>query len=283
MDRICTTCGRNAVSDLGVFIDIPYRGLLRINVQDMVRRLGPSTPDEERQVIETKRQTLTLMLVKLKRLQDAAGVITVAPTLDYCLEDEEDFDEDGESASASDGVQSQRATRVTDAPGVEREQLAMPSNGTVTGQAVEVELRHRANQARREIDRLRDIIADISFQYSHVIRGAIRKSIRTASQKRIKALHNDLVLHARIYSRCRSRLIALKCDERWLRTFRALHRSDLKASTAILDPNIPGSSSLRLSWIWQTGRWHFFHSDTDADTDADRHDVSDPASLLECS
>ena len=37
-----------------------------------------------------------------------------------------------------------------------------------------------------------------------------------------------------------------------LNTFRILLKEDVKASTAIRDPNIAGSSSLQLSWIWQT-------------------------------
>jgi hypothetical protein len=37
-----------------------------------------------------------------------------------------------------------------------------------------------------------------------------------------------------------------------LKMFRILLKEDVKASTAILDPNITGSSSLQLSWIWQT-------------------------------
>lgn len=29
----------------------------------------------------------------------------------------------------------------------------------------------------------------------------------------------------------------------------------MKTSTAILDPNQPGSTDLKLSWIWHSGRW----------------------------
>jgi hypothetical protein len=56
-----------------------------------------------------------------------------------------------------------------------------------------------------------------------------------------------------------------------------LTRSDLKASTAILRPNIPGSSTLQLSWIWQTGRWFLF-----ANADATAAANADAAALLEC-
>ena len=162
--------------------------------------------------------------------------------------------------------------------------MSLPSSANIIGEPAQVEIHQQKRQAHWQIVRLRDIIADISFQYSHVIQGTIRRSVRATAQKRIKSLQNELVLHARIYSHCRTRLIALQCDERWLRIFRVLTRSDLKASTAILQPNLPGSSSLKLSWIWQTGRWYLFNSDANhvADADAEGHEQPDATSLLEC-
>jgi hypothetical protein len=41
-------------------------------------------------------------------------------------------------------------------------------------------------------------------------------------------------------------------DHTILDKFRILLKEDVKASTAIVDPNDTGSTSLRLSWIWQT-------------------------------
>lgn len=237
--------------------------------------------------MEQKRQTLATMLVTLKELQEAAGVMSLASGIEPFVENEGEFDEVSESASAS----ATSGTSDSNLSGsniklVERQVLTMASNRNVLGDLRELEIRHRIQQAHREVERLRDIVADISFQYSHVVRGAIRKSIRTTAQKRVKSLHRDLVLHARIYTRCRSRLLALDCDQRLLQIFRVLTRADLKASTAILTPNIPGSSGLQLSWIWQTGRWHLLTAGDDPDPDPDRSPDTDPeaspASLLEC-
>ena len=227
------------------------------------------------------------MLVKLRQLQDAAGVADLTSDSRDFDENEGEFDEVGESASANNVIQSQRPSRNSEPIGVERQRLILPSNGNVGGTAIEIELHHRTTQARRQVNQLRDIIADISFQYSHVIRGSSRKSVRTAAQKRVKYLHNDLVLQARIYTRCRSRLIALGCDQRLLNVFRVLTRSDLKASTAILRPNVPGASSIQLSWIWQTGRWHIFQPDPQLGSQSNAAAVAvadaDAANLLECS
>jgi len=38
-----------------------------------------------------------------------------------------------------------------------------------------------------------------------------------------------------------------------LNTFQLLSKEDVKASTAVLKLNIPGSSSIQHSWIWETG------------------------------
>jgi len=54
--------------------------------------------------------------------------------------------------------------------------------------------------------------------------------------------------------------VQLGADDKTLKTFRILLKEDVKASTAILDPNIAGSSSLQLSWIWQT---HISHVDSE--------------------
>ena len=38
--------------------------------------------------------------------------------------------------------------------------------------------------------------------------------------------------------------------------FKVLTVNDIKASTAIVNPNEPGSTQLKLSWIWQSASGH---------------------------
>ena len=47
-------------------------------------------------------------------------------------------------------------------------------------------------------------------------------------------------------------MIHLGADNKVLERFQILKKEDVRASTAIINPNIPGSSSVKLSWIWQT-------------------------------
>ena len=54
----------------------------------------------------------------------------------------------------------------------------------------------------------------------------------------------DQVAHySKVYCRAWAALVQLEADETTLNKFKVLTREDVKASTAILDPNIPGSSS----------------------------------------
>jgi hypothetical protein len=47
-------------------------------------------------------------------------------------------------------------------------------------------------------------------------------------------------------------MVQLGTDDHTLKMFQVLSRADVKASTAILDPNITRSSTIKLSWIWET-------------------------------
>ena len=72
-----------------------------------------------------------------------------------------------------------------------------------------------------------------------------------------------------MYKHCQSRLLALDCDADTLSIFQRLTKDDLNASTAILKPNLPGSTNLRLSWIWHNAHIRTGVISTGADADAD--------------
>ena len=44
--------------------------------------------------------------------------------------------------------------------------------------------------------------------------------------------------------------------------YRILTKEDLKSSMAILDPNKPGSTTLKLSWIWHSSKWLIMNDNT---------------------
>lgn len=128
--------------------------------------------------------------------------------------------------------------------------IALPSSA-VGGNHVlaPIELDLRRAQAERQLQELRELIAEKSFLYSHVIRVAPRKAVRTRARTNI-AKHNISIVHlCRSYMRTRSALLLLGAPSG---SHPILLKEHVKASTAILDPNLPGASRLQLSWIWQT-------------------------------
>ena len=114
-----------------------------------------------------------------------------------------------------------------------------------------VELSLRVKQATRYLSAVREAVAEKSFQYSHVMRGTHSKDIRTRSRAVIGKASDRISHYCRVYTRARAAMVRLGADEHTLKTFQVLSREDVKASTAILDPNITGSSTIQLSWIWE--------------------------------
>jgi hypothetical protein len=253
-----------------------------------------STP-EEQEIIDEKRAALVAMFAHLRDLQSIAGIVENSVNEKPVLDNETEYDEYDEYDESAN-----QTTPVLNPP--ERKVIVIPSNGNVKTDISDLEIKFRTRQANTELNQLRDLIADISFQFSHIIRGQIRKNIRTRSQKRIKLIHNQVTLHARIYARCRNHLVALDCGETILRQYRVLTKEDLKSSTEILDPNRPGSTRLRLSWIWHSSRWLLMNDNafpgaitesvfpvttesdavSDAVSDAGSVPFTDAATLREC-
>ena len=169
---------------------------------------------------------------------------------------------DGNEDEPHDDPVRVRLTRAQTAAGVpqsdtlapiERRQLSIPSAWSSIGSPHRVlELTLRICQANRTIQALRDSIADKSFQYSHVIRVAPRKSVRTRARATIAKLNHVIAYQCRVYARCRAAMVILGADATTLNKYQILLKEHVKSSSALLNPNEPGSSRVQLSWIWQS-------------------------------
>jgi len=128
--------------------------------------------------------------------------------------------------------------------------VILPSTHLPIGHALgNKELALHIKQATHYLAAIQEAVAEKSFQYSHIMRKAPSKSVRTRSRALISKLNHWIALCCQVYGRARTALVQLGADDKTLRTFRILLKEDVKASTAILDPNIAGSSSLQLSWM----------------------------------
>jgi hypothetical protein len=214
----------------------------RIDLQDDIRHIPCDSSDDS---IQKRRANLAMLLCQLKQHQDIAGVFGVGE-VSQSEENECQFDDldDAEPAAITE------ATTADEPTPIERQPIHLPSNDPAHQHFQDLELSLRTEQANRHLDRLRQLISEKSFQYSHVIRDAPTSSIKTRSRATLTSLNRRIAHHSRVYNRCRAAIARLGADEHTLGLYRELSRKDLHASTAILDPNMPGSSSIRLSWIW---------------------------------
>ncbi len=226
--------------------------------QDRVRRLAKEPHEEARTEVEQLRQRLTAEFLLLQTLPNTLNLNNASVDLntneaDPCAFDNLDDDSNEPEPESERQIRLSQNQPNNDMLPPERRSLIFPSTHLPIGHALgKKELDLRIKQAKRYLTAIREAVAEKSFLFSHVMRKAPSKSVRTRSRALISKLNDRIALCCRVYGRARSALVQLGADDKTLNTFRILLKEDVKASTAIRDPNIAGSSSLRLSWIWQT-------------------------------
>lgn len=230
-------------------------------------------PREEAQIeVERLRQSLSMDFFSLESHPEVVGLVGVQlPVFD--AEIPTAFDDLNENSEASGGglgpdpdpnlagPSRPRGVRGNDNDEIlpESRHVILPSTHMRDNKPLcKAELNLRIKQATRFLQAIRDAVAEKSFQYSHVLRSALSNGVRTRSRASIAKTNDRIAFYCRVYTRARAAMVrlgsGLGSDDTILETFKILQKDDVKASTAILNPNIPGSSNLRLSWIWQSGR-----------------------------
>lgn len=260
----------------------------RINLQDHIRRLRKYPSEDDIRRVNLLRESLTTTFLQLETVREQVSGMGqfgetagagAGPDNQETFDDLDDDEEDDglnvdllgssldEAQHVSDGGGAANETPAVAKP-VESRHISLPSNSRHSLPLhAQLELAMRMRQADRHLNALRDRIADKSFQYSHVIQKTTKTTVRSRARSQIIKMNNSISFHARVYSRCRLAMVRLGAAPASLQAYRALTKSDVKSSTALLTPNIPGSSSIQLSWIWQ-------QSMEDAQ--------GSPASLIEC-
>lgn len=186
----------------------------------------------------------------------------------------DDIDWEGPGGSNVTGPVEQAPVEVTESQPVEKQMICLPSNGNTAGQFLAEELVLREEQAEKHLTRLRELIADKSFQYSALVRTGNQPQVRTRARTAVQEMNAKLAIQARMYNRVRCRLVMLGAGDQTLQRYRLLERDDIAASTAILNYNEPGSTTaIRLSWIWQSVSTRLGPTANPPD---------DPTALLEC-
>lgn len=258
---------------------LPLAHSIRIEIQDCVRRLAKHPREEDKNQIESLRQLLIQRLTVLGGVQHQAVQQGFDPDCTDIVDDPEIFDDIDEEDIVDMAVPSsltpvERADSLaapaspSSVPPPERSTISIPSTwSSQDNQYRQVELAMRIEQAARTLQSLRDVIAEKSFQYSHVIRVAPKKGVRTRARATIATLNHRISYLGRVYGSSRAAMVKLAASPATLREYQTLLPEHMKSSTAILSPNEPGSTRVQLSWIWQTGA---------------ALDSNSPAALQEC-
>jgi hypothetical protein len=233
----------------------------RLEIQAKVRQLGRNPVVAARQSIETAREQLSVLLQELKNAINVAGVVELNGTTSPVHEPLAMWDDILYEPVPADP---NPMPAVVDGPAspsigpiqLEDQVIRLPSNGNVEQAYAQLEVTHRISHADLHLNRIRDLIAEKSFQYSHVIRVSPRKGVNTRSRAEVKKLNLQISIHCRLYTQCRAKLIKLGAEQATINRFQILTIDDVKASTAVVNPNEPGSTRLKLSWIWQSAGGH---------------------------
>ena len=139
---------------------------------------------------------------------------------------------------------------------IEDQIIPLLSNENAGAEYAQLEIEHRITHADHHLNRIWDLIAEKSFQYSHVIHVAPRKAVNTRSRAEVKKLNLQISVHCRLYAQCRSTLQKLGASPEIMKRFQILTVEDIKASTAVVNPNERGSTQIKLSWVWQSAGGH---------------------------
>lgn len=120
-----------------------------------------------------------------------------------------------------------------------------------------IELDLRIGQVNDILRFLRNAIGQKSFLYRTNVRHSSRNSgyrKTTRSYAEVQALESTITQAAKVYASIRQAMETLGASRAILEKFQKLQKSDLKASTAVIDPNARGERDKTLSWIWRIGK-----------------------------
>jgi hypothetical protein len=232
---------------------------LRIEIEDRVRRADSEPNESDRKDIDRLRKLLSTQLDMWDQIRTYTP-----PSENSCIcydavDDEIMFDdlENEENNYSNEIVEASSSQSISginsDVVPPEKRVISVPSQWIKNHPYQQVELKLRIKQAAASLAALWDLIAEKSFQYSHVIRVAPKKGVRTRARSVIAQLNHRIGYHCRIYNRCRVAMEKLEADSITLGTYQILQQQDIRCSTALLNPNEPGSTRHQLSWIWQNG------------------------------
>ncbi|KAG0701033.1 hypothetical protein DFH29DRAFT_876211 [Suillus ampliporus] len=107
----------------------------------------------------------------------------------------------------------------------------------------------REGQANDMLHAIRVHLADKAVLFRTTIRPAKSQARTTRAWAQVHSVEWVINLNSMIYKKCRAQLSNLGADQ-LLEKYRVLEKSDLKATSAVADPNARGQRNSTLPWFW---------------------------------
>jgi hypothetical protein len=117
----------------------------------------------------------------------------------------------------------------------------------------EMELRLREGQANDSLRGLRIALSEKAVLFQAQVRHAHSQAKKTRAWANVTVVESIVKLQSRIYARARKAMTRLAAPDAVLTRYRRLRREELRASTQIIDPSIPGQRNIGLPWFWVMG------------------------------
>lgn len=234
----------------------------RIELQRFVRKLGRDPTTEQKILLEDKRSRLRSQIDDFERQANIyLGSLIVSHSLRMSniedWTDLEDLDVDYElphfSATTID------ISQIDESIPPELRLLPLPSaiipdnlnDNRELPEIASCEFDLRQGQANDALHDLRVSIAYKSYLYRTSVRNnSPTQSYTTRSYGEVRTIQTSIEQAAKTYRLARKTMTKLKPSNTLSLKYPALQKEDLRASTAVADPNAPGQRSEALSWIW---------------------------------
>src|SRR6202522_2236051 len=189
--------------------------LYRLEIQAKVRHLGRNPGTTAQQSNDSARKQLTALVHELKRKPLAACVVEVHSSTCRTVQEPLGMWDEVVNEPMPGGPAQGDLTPAIDEPAstgatpIENQMLPLPSNENVGQEHAPLELSYQIQHVKMLWNRIVCLIAEKSFQFSHVIRVAPREDVNTRSRAEVKKLNLKISVHCRLYTQCRARLISL--------------------------------------------------------------------------
>ena len=230
----------------------------RFELRQHARKIGKGSTTQERLELTKRRQRLGTRISAFVQSGNKYLDERVADVMDDVIDILED-----DLAGSDEEVVSENPPPTTSTPKLSRgdpenQTLPLPSAIPMEQRRqfpgleklLKKELDLRKGQANDALQKVRECLSHLAWQYKAQVRVAKSTKQTTKSWAGVTALGRELRLHRRIYNHSRHIMIQLASLQEVDNDFPFLTWEDCRASEVIINPNAKGMRNIGLVWFW---------------------------------